>query len=68
MRTFEVGQRYGEQSVVFEVVKRTAKTITFVPVHHAGKFNETKKEEKKTRICNWGDREVFITGSQTVEA
>lgn len=68
MRTFEVGKRYGEQSVVFEIAKRTAKTITFVAVHHAGRFNETKKEEKKARICNWRDREVFMVGSQTVEA
>ena len=25
MRTFEVGKRYGEHAVVFEIVKRTAK-------------------------------------------
>lgn len=30
MRTFEVGKRYGEHAVVFEIVKRTAKTITYV--------------------------------------
>ena len=34
MRKFEAGKRYGEKSVVFEVVKRTAKMITFVPVYH----------------------------------
>ena len=29
MRTFEVGKRYGESAVVFEITKRTAKTVTF---------------------------------------
>ena len=27
MRKFETGKRYGEHAVVFEIIKRTAKTI-----------------------------------------
>ena len=48
MRKFEVGKRYGENAVVFEIIKRTAKTITYAPIYHAGRYNESKREEKKT--------------------
>ena len=68
MRTFEAGKRYGENAVVFEIIKRTAKTITFSAIQHAGRFNERRSEEKTVKIRNWGDREVFYTGSETVEA
>ena len=68
MRTFEVGKRYGENAVVFEIVKRTAKTITYAAIHHAGRYNESRREEKKVKIQNWDGREVFFAGSETVEA
>lgn len=68
MRKFEAGKRYGEHAVIFEIVKRTAKTITYTAIYHAGKFNEEKMEEKKTKIHEWDGREVFFTGSETVEA
>ena len=72
MRKFEEGKRYGENAVVFEIVRRTEKTITYQAIHHAGKFNEIRneirKEEKKVKIHNWGDREVFFAGDETVEA
>ena len=29
MRKFETGKRYGEHAVVFEIIKRTEKTITY---------------------------------------
>lgn len=44
MRKFEVGKVYGEDAVKYEVVKRTAKFVTILEVHHFGKFNEIKKE------------------------
>lgn len=47
MRKFEVGKRYGENAVVFEIIKRTAKTITYAPIYHAGRYNETKKSTRK---------------------
>lgn len=67
MRTFEVGKRYGEHAVVFEIVKRTAKTITYAAVQHAGRYNERKEEPKTVKVRNWDGREVFFAGSQTVE-
>ncbi len=68
MRTFEVGKRYGENAVVFEIVKRTGKTITYVKVQHPDRPNERKSEEKKAKIQNWDGKEVFTAGSETVEA
>ena len=68
MRKFETGKRYGEHAVVFEIVKRTAKTITYAAIYHAGRANEKKKEEKKAKIHEWDGREVFFAGSETVEA
>lgn len=69
MRKFETGKRYGENAVVFEIVKRTEKTVTYTAIHHSGKFNESRKEEKRVKIHNWEGREVFFTtGSELVEA
>lgn len=68
MRTFEQGKRYGENAVKYEIVKRTEKTVTYVAVQHAGKLNERRSEAKTAKLCNWDGREVFIAGSQTVEA
>ena len=68
MRKFETGKRYGEHAVVFEIIKRTAKTITYAAVYHAGKLNEKKQEEKKTKIHERDGREVFFAGSEMVEA
>ena len=58
MRTFEAGKRYGEHAVVFEIVKRTAKTITYAAVQHAGRYNERKEEPKTVKVRNWDGREV----------
>lgn len=68
MRKFETGKRYGENAVVFEIIKRTAKTITFSAIQHPRRFNERRSEEKTVKIRDWGDREVFYAGSETVEA
>lgn len=68
MRKFEVGKLYGEKAVKFEIVKRTPKTITYVEVHHVGRYNEKKSEPKTTKIHDWETREVFFDGYETVEA
>ena len=68
MRTFAVGKRYTDGSAVFEIVARTAKTIKFVRVQHAGRYNERKSEEKKANIQIWDKREVFCNHYYTVEA
>ena len=64
MAKFEVGKRYKALSgsvLPFEIIKRTAKRITFVTVQHAGKYNESKSEPKTATIKNWQSGEVFMT-------
>ena len=45
MRKFETGKRYGEHAVVFEITKRTAKTITYAAVYHAGRNRKRRKQK-----------------------
>ena len=64
MKEFEVGKRYEALSgsvLPFEIIKRTAKRITFVTVQHAGRHNESKSEPKTATIKNWQSGEVFMT-------
>lgn len=68
MRKFEVGKRYTDGAVAFEIVARTSKTIKFVMIQHEGKSNERRCSEKKAKINNWGDREVFFSNCYQVEA
>lgn len=65
---FEVGKIYGEDAVKYEVVKRTKKTVTIVEVHHFGKFNENRRNEKKVKISNWNGKETLVFGNRTVLA
>ena len=56
MRKFEVGKRYYESGLTFEIVKRTAKTVTYKSIQHAGRINErvVKETEKSitVRLCS----------------
>lgn len=42
MRKFEEGKRYTDGAMTFEIIKRTAKTVTFAYILHAGKTNEKR--------------------------
>lgn len=69
MRKFEIGKRYYESGVTFEIVKRTAKTVTYKAIQHAGRSNERVMKEATAKIHNWETREVIICfGDRTVEA
>lgn len=60
MRTFEVGKRYGEHAVVFEIVKRTAKTITYAAVQHCRKIQREKRRAKDSESKKLGrQRSIF---------
>lgn len=68
-RRFEVGKTYTENDVlVFEVVKRTAKFLTYVEIRKYGKYNETREEPKRTKIHDWDTREVFFASGCLLEA
>lgn len=68
MKRFEVGKIYGEKAIKYEVVNRTAKTLTFVSIVHFGRYNEKRSEMKKAKIHDWDSREVFFVNSHTIEA
>lgn len=68
MRTFEIGKRYKDGAMTFEITGRTAKTVRFVMIQHAGRFNERKGDEKRAKVNNWDGREVFFTNCYQVEA
>lgn len=48
--------------------KELQKTVTYAAIHHAGRYNESRREEKRVKVHDWGSREVFFAGSETVEA
>ena len=68
MRKFEINKTYYESGITFLITGRTAKTIKYVEVLHAGRFNERRSAEKKASVKNWADREVFTVGFRTIEA
>ena len=68
MKKFEDGKRYYESGLTFEIVKRTARTVTYKAIQHAGRFNERVVKEATTKIRDWETREVIFCGDRTIEA
>ena len=54
--------------MTFEIVKRTAKTVTYKAIQHAGRINERVVKEATTKIKDWETREVIFCGDRTIEA
>ena len=68
MRKFEVGKRYYESGLTFEIVKRTSRTVTYKAIQHAGRINERVLKEATTKVRDWGTREIIYCGDRTIEA
>lgn len=69
MTRFEVGKKYYEGGVTYEILKKTAKTITYKATDHTGRFNERVLEQKTVKLREWGYQEVFYVHNRyTVEA
>lgn len=68
MGKFEVGKRYVESGITYEIIKRTAKTVRFVEIQHPGRFNERIADVKTAKIRNWDSGEVIIVGHRTIVA
>lgn len=68
MKAFEIGKRYYESGVTYEIIKKTAKTVTYKAIQHAGKINERVLEQKTAKLQTWGRKEVFCVRSRTIEA
>ena len=45
MKKFEIGKRYYESGLTFEITNKTAKTITYKVIQHAGRYNERVVKE-----------------------
>lgn len=59
MIKFEIGKVYGTDANVYEVIKKTAKTITYQEIAHYGRSNE-KRYEKKEQNFLIGIQEKFF--------
>lgn len=68
MKKFEIGERYYESGVTYEIIKKTAKTVTYKAIQHAGKSNERVLKQKTAKLQIWGEKEVFCVHSRTIEA
>ena len=69
MIKFEVGKVYGTDANVYEVIKKTAKTITYQGIAHYGRFNKKRYESKRAKLLDWDTKEVFLAnGRHTIEA
>ena len=68
MKAFEIGKRYYESGVTYEIVKKTAKTVTYKAIQHAGRSNERVLEQKTVKLQIWGEKEVFCVRIRTIEA
>ena len=60
MKKFEVGRRYKEGGMTFEIISRTAKTAKVAYIQHAGRFNEKVTGVKIKKIYNWETEEVIF--------
>ena len=60
MRTFEAGKRYGEHAVVFEIVKRTAKTSTGGAMDSAAATEAAGCGFKSRPVHYWESNYKFI--------
>lgn len=71
MTRFEVGKRYTEtgwSGQIVEIVSRTEKTVKYVIVQHAGRYNEKKGEARTKKIKIWNDKEVFYDNEKTMDS
>ena len=66
---FEVGKIYKSNLyTVCEVLKRTAKTITFQKIKHIGNFNESRGEIVKAKLKQAPRGEYFYIGNNSEQA
>ena len=68
MRTFEVGKRYRDGALTFEVISRTATRANVAIILHEGKANEKVREIKNIKLHVWPDGEVFFHNCYEVHA
>lgn len=68
MAKFEINKRYYQDGLTYEIIKKTAKRITFKAIQHAGRFNERICKTKTVSLQMWESGDVFFDGDNTIEA
>lgn len=68
MKKFEIGKRYTDGAMTFEIIGRTAKTAKVATIQHAGRFNEKVTDIKNRKINNWDTEEVIYCGCYELHA
>ncbi len=68
MKRFEIGKRYTEGGVTFEVISRTAKTVKMALIQHTGRANEKVTSVKSKKINNWETEEVVFWNCYEIHA
>lgn len=68
MKKFEIGKRYTEGGVAFEVISRTAKTVKMALIQHAGRSNEKITDVKSKKVNNWETEEVIFWNCYEIHA
>lgn len=60
MKKFEIGKRYVDGAMTFEIISRTARTAKVAYIQHAGRSNEKITNIKTRKIQNWETEEVIF--------
>ena len=68
MKKFEVGKRYNNGGMTFEIISRTAKTAKVAYIQHAGRSNEKVTSVKNKKIENWETEEVIFCEPYEIRA
>lgn len=68
MKKFEIGKRYTEGGVTFEVISRTANTVKMALIQHAGRANEKVTSTKVKKVSDWGTEEVIFWNCYEIHA
>lgn len=68
MKKFEVGKRYEDGALTFEIISRTATRANVAIILHEGRANEKVREIKNIKLHVWPDGEVFFHNCYEVHA
>lgn len=60
MKKFEVGKKYRDGAMVFEILERTEKTAKVAYIQHAGRSNEKVTSIKRKKINKWEHTEMIF--------
>lgn len=60
MKKFEIGKRYYESGVTYEIIKKTAKTVTYKAIQHAEKATKECWNRKQQSCRSGAKKRSFV--------